>query len=102
MRSDYDCPTCLGSGDTECGCCGSEQTCGACKGTGFDASLFDWYRFDLDHGSLCRRWNGSCLLVRDGKAVGRQSINRAQAKGPEYADEVIYFDTYAHEATNGR
>lgn len=98
MRSDCDCPECGGGGEVECNCCGSELSCALCNGSGFDLKRFDFDRWELDHYKASVQWNGSAALVRDGKEVGRQSINRALAKGPEYADEVLYYADYAKGA----
>lgn len=104
MRSDYDCPECEGTGEMTCACCGNEQTCDVCDGGGFDRERIDVDRLDKDTGDAGARWNGSAALYRDGKEIGRQSINRALAKGPQYADEVIYYADYAYpkEAPDGK
>lgn len=39
--SPYDCFECNGSGDSECPCCGNEEMCEECSGTGLDSILVD-------------------------------------------------------------
>lgn len=39
IHKDFACPECQGTG--ECSCCGSEESCRECDGTGIDGSVVD-------------------------------------------------------------
>jgi hypothetical protein len=86
----YPCPDCGGWRVVECDCCGNEQDCEECKGTGLDPDRIDVEAYEADCAAMHKSGGGSSWSLQDKQHM---TIGRTNERG----DKVL-IETYLLKA----
>lgn len=76
--SDYDCPWCDGNGDVQCDCCGGDEECSHCRGSGLDSEQIDIRAYEKACRAMKGPGGGTGAWVEGRKYIGRRSMDGSE------------------------